>query len=49
MKKFILTLTGIVVFTFAFCQLKHPVITTAATPEAAGFSSQRLKRIDTVL
>jgi len=49
MKKFILTLTGILVFTIAFCQLKHPVITTAATPEAAGFSSQRLKRIDTVL
>jgi len=49
MKKFILTLTGIVVFTFAFCQLKHSVLTTAVTPEAAGFSSQRLKRIDTVL
>lgn len=44
-----LTLTGIVVFTFTFCQLKHPVLTTAASPEAAGFSSQRLNRIDTVL
>jgi CubicO group peptidase (beta-lactamase class C family) len=49
MKKFMLTLTGIVVFTFTFCQLKHPVLTTAASPEAAGFSSQRLNRIDTVL
>jgi CubicO group peptidase (beta-lactamase class C family) len=34
---------------FSQTKLSKPVITQAATPEAAGFSSERLKRIDTML
>jgi CubicO group peptidase (beta-lactamase class C family) len=33
----------------AFSQTNHPVLSMAATPEAGGFSSKRLSRIDTVL
>jgi CubicO group peptidase (beta-lactamase class C family) len=35
--------------TVAYSQLTHPVLTMAATPEAGGFSSKRLARIDTIL
>lgn len=36
-------------FSFAFSQSAHPVLSMAATPEAGGFSSKRLTRIDTAL
>src|SRR6185295_5687422 len=47
----ILSTVFIILFsiTVAFSQSAHPVITMAATPEAGGFSSKRLTRIDTVL
>jgi CubicO group peptidase (beta-lactamase class C family) len=35
--------------TIAFSQTNHPTLSMAATPEAGGFSSKRLSRIDTVL
>ncbi len=35
--------------TVAYSQSTHPVLTMAATPEASGFSSKRLARIDTIL
>ena len=50
MRNSLLTITGILLFTsVAFCQTKHPVLTVATTPETAGLSTNRLKRIDTVL
>jgi CubicO group peptidase (beta-lactamase class C family) len=50
MRQFILTIiNSLVCCAFVFSQSQHPVLTMAATPEAAGFSSQRLHRIDTVL
>ncbi|OQP68085.1 serine hydrolase domain-containing protein [Niastella populi] len=36
-------------FYIAYSQNVHPVLSMAATPEAGGFSSKRLNRIDTVL
>jgi CubicO group peptidase (beta-lactamase class C family) len=50
MKKIVSTITVILVgLSVAFSQLAHPVLTMAATPEAGGFSSKRLTRIDTAL
>jgi CubicO group peptidase (beta-lactamase class C family) len=50
MKKIVSTVTLFLLFTIlSFSQPAHPVITMAATPEAGGFSTKRLTRIDTVL
>lgn len=50
MRRYSLTIISILYFTtVVFSQSKHPVIATATTPEAAGLSSERLKRIDAVL
>lgn len=50
MRKIVSTVTAILIgITISFSQNAHPVITMAATPEAGGFSSSRLTRIDTVL
>lgn len=50
MRKFFCFLSVILQFiTVAYSQSTHPVLTMAATPEAGGFSSKRLARIDTVL
>jgi CubicO group peptidase (beta-lactamase class C family) len=50
MKKIISSFSVILLFfTVAYSQSVHPVITMAATPEAGGFSSKRLTRIDEVL
>src|SRR6478735_979957 len=35
--------------TTAFSQTAHPILSMAPTPEAGGFSSKRLSRIDTTL
>src|ERR1043165_3920225 len=50
MKKFVSTiLVTLFCFSISFSQGAHPVLSMAATPEAGGFSSKRLARIDTVL
>jgi CubicO group peptidase (beta-lactamase class C family) len=50
MRKIFYFLSVILQFiTVAYSQSTHPVLTMAATPEAGGFSSKRLARIDTVL
>jgi CubicO group peptidase (beta-lactamase class C family) len=50
MRKIFCFLSVILQFiTVAYSQSTHPVLTMAATPEAGGFSSKRLARIDTIL
>jgi CubicO group peptidase (beta-lactamase class C family) len=50
MRTISLTLSLILVsLSIAFSQNNHPVLSVAATPEAGGFSSKRLSRIDTAL
>ncbi|HEX6428563.1 MAG TPA: serine hydrolase domain-containing protein [Niastella sp.] len=50
MRKIFCFLPVILLFiTVAYGQSTHPVLTMAATPEAGGFSSKRLTRIDTIL
>lgn len=39
----------LLIITIAYSQSAHPVLSMAATPEAGGFSSKRLARIDTIL
>jgi CubicO group peptidase (beta-lactamase class C family) len=50
MKKFVSTISVILIcISLAFSQLAHPVLSMAATPEAGGFSSKRLTRVDEML
>lgn len=50
MRTISLTLSLILVsLSIAFSQTNHPILSVAATPEAGGFSSKRLSRIDTAL
>ena len=50
MRKIFCSLSVILLFiTVAYSQSIHPVLTMSATPEAGGFSSKRLTRIDTIL
>ena len=50
MRKICCSFSVILLFiTVAYSQSTHPVLTMAATPEAGGFSSKRLTRIDTIL
>jgi CubicO group peptidase (beta-lactamase class C family) len=50
MRTISLTLSLILVsLSIAFSQTNHPILSVAATPEAGGFSSKRLSRIDTTL
>ena len=49
MRQIVSTLAFLLITTVTFSQRTHPVLTTAATPEAGGFSAKRLTRIDTVL
>jgi CubicO group peptidase (beta-lactamase class C family) len=50
MKQIVSTIAVLLLFiTVAYCQSAHPVLSMAATPEAGGFSSKRLSRIDTIL
>jgi len=50
MRKICCSFSVILLFiTVAYSQSAHPVLTIAATPEAGGFSSKRLTRIDTIL
>lgn len=49
MRMIVSIITAFLFITTAFSQTNHPVLTTAPTPEAGGFSSKRLSRIDTVL
>jgi CubicO group peptidase (beta-lactamase class C family) len=50
MRKICLTIASLILlFTVTLSQTKHPVLTTALNTQAAGFSAERLKRIDTIL
>ncbi|HUP11677.1 MAG TPA: serine hydrolase domain-containing protein, partial [Niastella sp.] len=49
MREIVSTIAVLLCFTIAFSQTNHPVLSIAATPEAGGYSSRRLSRIDTVL
>jgi CubicO group peptidase (beta-lactamase class C family) len=50
MRQFVSTIFLFLLFVpFSFSQPAHPVLTMAASPEAGGFSTKRLTRIDTVL
>src|ERR1044072_4913067 len=49
MKQIVIVIAALLYFTTAFAQSTHPVLSIASTPEAGGFSSKRLSRIDTAL
>lgn len=49
MRMIVSILAALLCFTTAFSQTSLPVLRMAATPEAGGFSSKRLNRIDTIL
>lgn len=52
MKRTIFVMVTFLLFSdivIAQSKIPHPVLTPAATPESAGFSGERLKRIDTML
>ncbi|OQP67167.1 serine hydrolase [Niastella vici] len=50
MKKVISTISFVLLcFAVSFSQTAHPALSMATTPEAGGFSTKRLARIDTVL
>jgi len=49
MRMIVSIITAFLFITGAFSQTNHPVLSIAPAPEAGGFSSKRLSRIDTVL
>jgi CubicO group peptidase (beta-lactamase class C family) len=49
MRMIVSIIAAFLFITTAFSQTNHPVLSIAPTPEAGGFSSKRLSRIDTVL
>ena len=49
MRQIVSIIAALLCSTIAFSQTTHPTLTMAASPEAGGFSSKRLSRIDTVL
>lgn len=49
MRMIVSVIAALLYFTTAISQSTHPVLSIAQTPEAGGFSSKRLSRIDTAL